>query len=171
MHRRTMLGTLWVLLIVGMIVAGLGRTKSAIAENGNPSASGQGSLTVGGERRTFAFTAVQHQDGTATGQAEVVNRSTGLVAHIQIVCLNILGNRAYVGGFVTHSNLPSFTVPGDTAVFAAEDNGEGANAPPDRITLTGFGIFATPDCFNSFIVGILNTLFTPIQAGNIQVNP
>ena len=155
MHRRTMVVALRVLLVVGMIVAGLGRTKSAIAANGNPSASGQGSLTVAGELRTFSFTAVQHEDGTATGQAEVINRSTGLVAHIQIVCLNILGNRAYVGGFVTKSNLPSFTVPGDTAVFAAEDNGEGANAPLDGITLTGFGIFATPDCSNSFIVAAI----------------
>ena len=171
MHRRTMVGALRVLLVVGMIVAGLGRTKSAIAANGNPSASGQGSLTVDDERRTFSFSAVQHKDGPATGEAQVVNRSTGLVAHIEIVCLNIMGNRAFVGGFVTQSNLPSFTVPGDTAVFAGEDNGEGAKAPPDRITLTGFGIFAQPDCFNPDIVGILNSILTPIQAGNIQVNP
>jgi hypothetical protein len=171
MHRRTMVGALQVLLVVGMIVAGLGRTKLAIAADGNPSASGQGSRTVDGERRTLSFTAVQHEDGPAMGQAQVVNQSLGLVAHIEIVCLNIIGNRAYVGGFVTQSNLPSFTVPGDTAVFAGEDNGEGAKAPPDRITLTGFGIFAQPDCFNSEIVGILNSLLLPIEAGNIQVNP
>jgi len=171
MHSRTMVGALRVLLVVGMIVAGLGRAQSAIAANGNPSASGEGSLTVGGELQTVSFSAVQQEVGPATGQAQVVNPSTGLVADIAIVCLNILGNRAFVGGFVTQSNLPSFTFPGDTAVFAGEDNGEGAQAPPDRITLTGFGSFPRPDCFDSGIVDILNSMLTPIEEGNIQVNP
>jgi hypothetical protein len=168
-----MVGALQVLLVVGMIVAGLGRTKSAIAADGNPSASGQGSLTVDGELRTFAFSAVQQGVGPATGEAQVVNRSTGLVAHIKIVCLNIMGNQAFVGGFVTQSNLPSFTVPGDTAIFAAEDNGEGAQAQahPDKITLTGFGVVPHPDCFDLGIVGILTSRLLPIQAGNVQVNP
>jgi hypothetical protein len=158
---------------MGMLVADWGRTRSAIAAGGNPSASGQGILTSDGELRTFSFTAVQHKDGTVTGQAEVNNRALNLRVHIEIVCLNIIGNRAYVGGFVTQSSLPSFTVPGDTAVFAVEDNGEGANAASDRITLTGFAVFDTLDCHDPVVIDVLDNFagFNPIKAGNIQVKP
>ncbi len=60
------------LFFLGVFLAVLAVVPAVFAEvttDGNPSASGQGSLTVGGELRTFSFTAVQHQDGTATGEA------------------------------------------------------------------------------------------------------
>jgi len=48
------------------------------------------------------------------------------------------GNRAKIGGLVKVSSDPTLPA-GVFAWFSVFDNGEGANAPPDRSTLVGFG--------------------------------
>jgi hypothetical protein len=154
---------------------------SAAAGGGNPSASGHANLSVGdGQTRTFSFTAVQHRNGTVTGQGEVNNPSFPIRVHFVIDCLKFGGgNRVIASGPVTQSSDPGTIAVGRISVFAVEDNGEGANAAPDRITT--IPDYAPPKSCNDFSVsdsglrddtsGIVVRPWRAIEAGQIQVRP
>lgn len=163
-------------------VTGLGvLLVSAAAGGGNPGASGHANLSVGdGLTRTFSFTAVQHRDGTVTGQGEVNNPSFPIRVHFTIDCLKFgEGNRVIASGPVTQSSDPGTIGIGRISVFAVEDNGEGANAAPDRITT--IPDYAPPKSCNDFSVsdsglrddtsGVLVRPWRAIEAGQIQVRP
>ena len=47
----------------------------------------------------------------------------------------MVGNTAVISGVITKSNTG---LEGNTGVFAVQDNGEGANAAPDRLSLVFF---------------------------------
>jgi len=176
MNRKTYQLSLILLVAVVMLASLL---TSPAAAGGNPSAAGHGNLISVGELRTFSFTAVQHADGTVTGEGEVFNRGLGVFAHWKIDCLKFEGgNRAIATGTITQSSDP--TLVGRIFVFGVEDNGEGDNAPTDKITT--MPDYAPPKSCNEFtFVG--NTLrdvnnlsvvvrpLNPILKGNIQVQP
>jgi hypothetical protein len=150
----------------------------AAAASGNPSASGHGNRISLGELRTFSFTTVEHADGTVTGEAEIFNRGFPIRAHWKIDCLKLVGgNRAITSGPITQSSDPDVVAVGRIAVFGVEDNGEGANDSPDRITTVPD--YAPPKSCNEFTFvgdelhdsgGFVRTL-GDILDGNIQVNP
>jgi hypothetical protein len=74
-------------------------------------------------------------DGTVTGQGQVNNPSFPIRIHFGIDCLKFDGdNRIIASGPIIRSSDPATIAVGRIAVFAVEDNGEGVNAPPDRIT-------------------------------------
>lgn len=139
-----------------------GTALQATAANG-PKASGHGNLTVADELRTFSFTAVTHQDGSVTGQAQLNNRAQDARIHLEIDCLLVIGNRAVMSGVVTNTNDPVFE--GLTGTFRVTDNGEGANDPPDTISLVFFG-FPPQFCRTNVPLPEM-----PIEGGNIQVKP
>jgi hypothetical protein len=124
------------------------------------SATGSGHLQLGGELRTFSFSAVERSDGTVTGQAQLQARLVGQTTHVETDCLNVVGNVAIMSG-----PLPT----GTTAAFAVEDNGEGGNAPPDRITLLNTGPFFTPGICMLLTPGDVAPFLLPIDDGNVQV--
>ena len=118
-----------------------------------------------------AFSAVERSDGTLSGQAQLVNRQGGSAAqvHVEIDCLNVFGNLAIASGTITQAFNPDAI--GLAAIFAVEDDGEGANAPPDRITLLlTFPLVppGTPLCKLAG-PGDAAPLLMPIEAGNVQV--
>ncbi len=178
MSRRTFRLSCVMLLALGAFGALL---VSAAAGGGNPAASGHANLSVGdGQTRTFSFTAVQHPDGTVTGQAQVKNPSFPIRVHFAIDCLEFHGgNRVVASGPVTHSSDPGTIAVGRISVFAVEDNGEGANAAPDRITT--IPDYAPPKSCHDFSVsgsglrdetsGALVRPWRAIEAGQIQVRP
>ena len=148
-----------VALSISLIVA----TGAALsqAQNVVASASGAGMLTVGGEKRTFAFTAQRDTSGNTTGNGQVVNKLTGAITHFQISCLSVAGNVATMRGTTTRLNGGGqFDV-----WFRVADNGEGANAPPDQITLVLLSDPPGPTCSEN-----LGLQFRDIEAGNIQVH-
>jgi hypothetical protein len=154
---------------------------SAAAGGGNPKASGHANLSVGdGQTRTFSFTAVQHRNGTVTGQAAVNNPSFPIRVHFAIDCLKFDGgNRVIASGPVTQSSDPGTIAVGRISVVAVEDNGEGANAAPDRITT--IPDYDPPKSCNDFSVsdsglrddtsGAVVRPWREIEAGQIQVRP
>jgi hypothetical protein len=88
-----------------------------------------------------------------------------------ITCFSIDGNQAWLGGIVTSSS--DVLAPGDEKrILWVQDNGEGANAQPDRargiprLSMTGFSTLQeycdaqpfTPERFTS-----------DLEAGNIQI--
>ena len=87
----------------------------------------------------------------------------------RVTCLNIYdGNRAKVGGVIENSNDPVFG-PGVFIWWQNIDNGEGANAPADQSTISGFGDEAANEAFCD---SPALPRFGPheVQNGNIQVN-
>ena len=167
-------------VVLGALAALGSVIGSAGAGVGSPGASGHANLTVGeNQTRTFSFGAVERADGTVTGQAEVNNPSFPIRVRFAIDCLEFDGNRVIAGGPVTYSSNPSTIAVGRFSVFAAEDNGEGAEAPPDRITTVPD--YAPPKSCDDFSVsasglrddttGVVVRPWREIEAGQIQVRP
>ena len=122
------------------------------------SATGNGDFMLGGELRTFSFSAIQQPNGKVAGQAEIHNRASGAVVHMDINCIVFLSqNTVVVSGTITKSNMGGVNQKG---VFQAQDNGEGTNSPPDRVSLVlpGDCTATPPDLMD-------------ILHGNIQVRP
>ena len=100
------------------------------------SATGSGQFRLAdGNLRTFTASAVKHADGTVSGQSQLKNRSNGITIHSSIDCLFIDGNLAIMSGVVTSSTSPNRPVGGGI-IWAVIDNGQGKNAPADRVTFT-----------------------------------
>ena len=134
------------------------------ASSGNPRATGGGTTEELGEKSTFTFNAIQHKDGTVNGHMVYQFRFADLGIHMEIDCLNIIGNQATLSGTVTQvtGDAPSFIFVGQKAVFKVQDNGEGGDAPPDLIS--DVFLFASATCNVPFPAPYL-----PID-GNIQVS-
>lgn len=165
MKSRIILLSLLVLLAV--VAAGVVSTRSTsvFAAGNSPSANGHGNLTVGGELRTFSFHAMTRKDGTVTGSATLHNRNSDVFIHMDINCLRVVGNTAFMSGPITNSSNPAFE--GRTGLFQARDNGEGSNAAPDQLSLLAVLVGNTTiDCNTNFA-----PLLNPIEGGNIQVKP
>jgi hypothetical protein len=156
--------------LAGALLLG-GLHVPALAASGRPSASGHGTTaavdedgeTVG--KRQFSFTAVTHDDGTVTGQAQLRNPAYDFVAHIAITCLVVDGNMAHLGGTVTNTNDPNLA--GQNAFFTVVDNGEPGAA--DTISSVYFDAEAPPSSCRD--ISPDDFVQNPILGGNIQVRP
>ena len=130
------------------------------------SASGHANLTQGGELRTLSFVAIRHGDGQVSGQWELNNRANDTRLHGSVTCLTVIGNRAWIGGITDQSTNPT-TPEGSGVSWRVVDNGEGAEAPPDQLSLTFVNLApGVPElrCRNAPPYPVL-----PVEAGNIQV--
>lgn len=118
--------------------------------------------------RTFAFSAVQYADGTATGNAQIESRKFDLVVHIRIDCLHVLadGKTARLSGIVTRTSRPFPDAPvGGVARFTVQDNGE-PGAGVDKFS----GVPANPQervCGDETDAGVPPT--RTVDRGEIQV--
>lgn len=122
-----------------------------------------------GNRATeqYSFTALStNPPPTAKGEVELHTLFTFGVegkVHIDIDCLVVVGNQAWFSGPARRFVLGGVEQPpGLYLAFRVEDNGEGANAPPDQASIA----FGSPPMGCS-----LMPLFplTPSANGNIQV--
>lgn len=91
------------------------------------SATGSGHYFSGGEQRTFAFSAVEHADGSASGQFEIVIHAIDRYIQANVTCVTVRNDTAWVGGVVTKTNHPAVIV-GRVSYFWTVDGGEGADA-------------------------------------------
>ena len=112
---------------------------------------------------------MKSSDGSVSGQAQIDNRAVGQRLHIRIDCLNVIGNIAVISGTLTEAAGEGISV-GDAAIFAAQDNGEGAGAPVDRATrsVENSGLVCTD--ITPANVGIYEYLLNDVQAGNVQIH-
>jgi hypothetical protein len=157
-----------------VVVAAAATSSAAVATPAARSATGSGQFeftsTAGVTAlRTFAFDARGSGDGTASGQAEVNNRAAEQRFHIQVDCLNVIGNIAVMSGTLTAAAGEGVSV-GDAAIFAAQDNGEGSSVAPDRATrvFENTGLVCT-DITPANVGGYLD-LLTDIERGNVQIH-
>jgi hypothetical protein len=140
------------------------------ANAAGPSASGHANVTLvpSGALRTFSFHARVMPDGSVEGEYENHNRQLGSMSHGDIDCLRFIGtNRAVMSGTIRRIvNNPGGTA-GGRAIFTVEDNGEGANDPPDRVS----SILLLPPGSNQDCSNFTNTTSIAIEGGNIRVDP
>jgi len=156
------------------ILAALTVVCSAAADHAGHFATGSGqyeftSTTGVTALRTFAFEARQSSDGGVTGEAQVDNRALGQRFHVRIDCLNVIGNIAVMSGNLTQAAGAGISV-GDAAIFAVQDNGEGAGGPGDEITKTfeNSGLVCTD--VTPVNVGLYRNLLNDIEGGNVQIH-
>jgi len=99
--------------------------------------SGGGSVVradpSGTRRSVYAFDASLDATGKVSGQAEVHFTSTLAHLHIDVRCLVVRGNEAWLSGPVTRSDNLDFPL-GAVFLWRVQDNGEGRGAAPDRIS-------------------------------------
>ena len=150
-------------VLVGVVAVALVAAGGASAAVG-ASASGSGTALFGNTIEHIAFSAQQVAGTAATGEAKINDASAGVRVDVDVNCLNVIGNYAIVSGVVTRSNDP--TLVGDEAAFAVQDNGEGAKAPPDLMSIVNFyNVGVGPDC------RVLSEYdLVPLEGGNIQVD-
>ena len=145
----------------------LGAVQTSAGAPG-PSVTGHANMTQqpSGELRTFSFTGRVMPDGTVEGQFVNHNRQGDAVNHGEIDCLRLDGtNAAVLSGPIRKHTNPA--LEGGTTVFRVEDNGEGTNDPPDRVSvLMNFAPGSTEDCTT-----VTPAIMFPIEGGNIQVRP
>jgi len=165
MNRRITLLSSFIMLAMIVVFTASSASISAVAVGNNPSANGHGNITVNDTLRTFSFQAMTRKDGTVTGSATLHNRNSDTFIKLDINCLRVVENTAYLSGIITKSSNPSFE--GRLGLFQVVDNGEGANDPPDQISLVFIYPESTLFNCNSFDDFPLNT----IEGGNVQVNP
>ena len=87
----------------------------------------------GAPRETYGFQAQVDAAGNAGGEAEVHFPSDEVKVHIDVQCLVVERNRAWLSGPVTRSDDPETPV-GRVYVWMVVDGGEGGDAAPDRIS-------------------------------------
>lgn len=127
---------------------------STEAGAGARAVSGGGHYLLQGVLDTqFAFSAVAHRDGTASGTFHHrTEDSTGTIdftARVTCVAIDAANRRAWIGGVITEnrSTSPGFTTVihgvGHDIWFRVLDGGEGAGAT-DRTTFVGFESAAIP---------------------------
>lgn len=145
---------------------------SAQAAPTTDSANGQGILDNGA--RHFSFSAKRNADGTVSGHANLRNTAFDgadgkpYYAHIDISCMNRVGNTAVMGGMVTKTNDPNLV---DAVFFTVQDNGEPGKGI-DKISRAYFWD-GDPDTTGDPQACMLTPPpafdLEPIEKGNIQV--
>jgi hypothetical protein len=176
--------------VVGAIAIASSASAAAVAE----SATGSGQIHIvgvgpcAGQPRTMSFSVRKYEDGSVDGQSQIhVVREQGSGAdvcdgdlyHARLDCLQILGNIAIASGAITEANDAAADFVGRTEVLIAQDNGEGANAEPDRIVRVPplpFGPFPATATCQSFGLAVALTLLASsgtgyaVEAGNVQID-
>ena len=83
---------------------------------------------------TYAFEASVDATGRVRGQIEIRFSDPAAQIHGDVTCLAVSGTSAWIGIVVTQSDNPAAMPVGSGWWARMEDNGEGANDPPDRLS-------------------------------------
>jgi hypothetical protein len=182
--------------MVGFLLAAAfaasGAAETGVVHSGSGSALVHivGAGPCAGQRRTVEFAVKQFADGTAQGETGIhVAKEQGIgpdicdgdAYHAELNCVRFFGNVAFASGPIVQTNEAAADFLGRTALFAAQDNGEGPDAEPDRILRVVPLPFppypATADChYPAFTEAVvLQALATPgvgyaVEAGNVEIN-
>lgn len=135
--------------------------------------SGGAFVTTGGAEITLIVDLVTERwsfnaKGTpASGEFNFVGKVFGSMVHVHgdVLCYNIAGNRARVGGVITSSDSPDLV--GAEAIWSVEDNGEGSGAlARDRASVLQIG----PAQAYCAVPPVPDPETLPTETGNVQVH-
>lgn len=158
-----------ILAIAATILISPMTTATCAAADCRERASGHGTITFSnGVKRQFSFSAQKMDDGTARGNAVVHNPNFDprFRGHIEVACMEVVGNRARIAGVMRNTNDPN--LENNTAVFEVFDNGEPGKA--DTISGVFFSPPNAPPPTPSYCQVFEDFPQNPIDGGNIQVN-
>lgn len=116
--------------------------------------------------RTLSYNALRHADGRVSGQYEyqIVVQGEHDFVHGTVICFKAEGNRAWIGATVDSASAPA--LEDLYSWWQVEDNGQGANDPPDRTTFLGFGSL---EATIAYCEGPAPRFIFEIDHGNVQV--
>ncbi len=104
--------------------------------------TGGGQLDValfpGAEKESYGFSAVVDADGNARGQM-AIDFSDEAPFHLEVTCLSVKGNDAWIGGVVTQTHDATAIPVGLQMWVRVRDNGDPSGGAPDQM---GFFRFA-----------------------------
>lgn len=110
----------------------------------------------------FSLVAVQHGNGTVTGEwTDQFGQGQGGI-HVQINCLFVQGNEAWVSGIISSGTAGGVDLSGLPVITRVQDNGTSANDPPDAISFSFIGLAAA--CTTA-----PNLPLVPMTAGQVSV--
>ena len=159
---------------LALVLGALIMVATAAAGAASESATGGSQLTVHDvfglqtlELQSFGFNARLRGDGTADGWFTYRELDDGspYIADGPVTCLTVIGNDAWIGSTIEHSNDPASVGMG--AWWHVTDNGEGANGTRDITTFLGVGTQEQTQVFCSSHPPYRHPF--PIDHGNIQV--
>jgi hypothetical protein len=181
MNTKPMINTIRSNITTALICGALLGTTLFATAAGPKIASGSGSFIDDNNNWKLAFSAVQHADGTVTGQAQVSVRDGNdllFISHVQIDCMHFLDdNTVILSGITVQDSDPEYV--GSTAAFVVRDNGQGKGATPDQLSYVYYSLDLgeVVDChlaaerFASEFYDLELELSPTAQTGNIQVKP
>jgi hypothetical protein len=131
----------------------------------------------------FTFNARQDADGNAMGRFQLKRQRAGFTVDFtgEVTCMAVdpATRRAWIGGVVTEnrSDDPVHSLeihqPGQDVWFRVVDNGEGANAAPDRSSVYGFqgalGVITSAEYCERKLWAADDANAFEVTKGNIQV--
>ena len=98
--------------------------------------------------KSFSLTAIIKADGSVSGQWQEGNKSEGSKGiHVDITCINLVGNSAVVYGVIKSGTRNGEDVAGLYAMTAVVDNGTSSKDPFDQISFS-YVYRTTRDCSN-----------------------
>jgi hypothetical protein len=97
-----------------------------------------------GELWVLSFNAQKSEDGTVTGYAHIDRHDLGVAWDVEVTCLSVVGNTAWIGGIIRNGR-GGLVVDGTVSYFYVIDNGEGENAPVDRASAVRLNDLAGED--------------------------
>ena len=88
--------------------------------------------------KNYSLIALQRADGSVTGRyTDMFGAGTTTGGyHVDVDCLMVVGNSAWIGGIITNGSLNGSDVTGQRALTRVVDNGKSTNDPPDQISFS-----------------------------------
>ena len=128
------------------------------------------STYAGFDESTISFTAMVDANGNAQGQLQATfSFPFEEKVHMELACLAVEGNEAWIGGTVTKSH-PRGAWLGQVFIVRFQDNGEGGGSPPDRMShFRGGGAIGPNRCLNQPTGSPEFDLLFPYVSGNVVV--
>ncbi len=137
---RTLLRTSSRTLLLSLMLASVAARADGVLHQ--VSVGGHDQDPAGHTDANFSLVAVQHGNGTVTGQwSDQFGQGDGGI-HVQVNCLFVQGNEAWVSGIISSGNVGGVDVSGLPVVTRVQDNGKSANDPPDAISFSFIGVAA-----------------------------
>ncbi|MFN2566359.1 MAG: hypothetical protein ABR499_15290 [Gemmatimonadaceae bacterium] len=131
------------------------------------SATGSAHRIRADELWVLAFNAVKRADGTTTGEARIDRKDLGISWNLDVTCLSVQGNTAWIAGIIRNARGPVIR-EGTVSYFYVVDNGEGDGDPPDVASAVRINDVAGQD--QEFCnLRPLALPATPVERGNVQV--
>ena len=129
-------GLLMLLVLVVVPVTAVAAQSVHRVQVGGPDACAAFGLAPGCDAN-LSLVAVEYADGSVSGQ--YTDRSVNTGIHAVIDCLVVVGNDAWISGWVTQGTAYGEDVSGQPIATRVRDNGTSTNDPVDQISFSVIG--------------------------------